>query len=106
MNTSDEAGCGFRGYPDSLSPGISLNKSKDSVDSYVKRADTFVKFTQNKVNGRAGAQTQISDSNTECSQVIAVGTGDVRVAVLRDKSGDPCGNALKLAQLVEPRLPK
>ncbi|HEY0494098.1 MAG TPA: DUF3558 family protein [Kutzneria sp.] len=106
LNTSDETGCIYLGSPDSASRGINLSKSKDSVDSYVQRSDTFVKLTKNTVNGRNGVQTQISTSNTECSQVIAVGSGTVRVAVTNDKSGDPCGDALKIAQVVEPKLPK
>jgi Protein of unknown function (DUF3558) len=101
-----ETGCDFLGAADTLDRAINLDKSKDSVESYVKRADTFVRLAQNNVNGRPGVQVQISESNTECSQVMAVGSGDVVVAVTRDKSGDPCGDALKLAQLVEPRLPK
>ncbi|MEV6607484.1 MULTISPECIES: DUF3558 family protein [unclassified Kutzneria] len=105
-NTSDETGCAYLGYPDSLTRGINVGKSKDSVDSFAERADTFVKFTKNSVNGRKGAQTQISTSNTECSQVMAVGSGTVRVGVINDKSGDPCGDVLKIAQVVEPKLPK
>jgi hypothetical protein len=105
-NSSDETGCAFIGYPDSASRSINLGKSKDSVDSFVERSDSFVKLTKNTVNGRNGVQTQISTSNTECSQVIAVGSGTVRVAVTNDKSGDPCGDALKIAQVVEPKLPK
>lgn len=106
LNSSDEQGCDFLGSPDSLSRGINLTKSKDSVASYVERADTFVKLTKNNVSGRDGVQVQISKSNTECSQIIGVGSGTVSVAVTGDKSGNPCGDALQIAQVVEPRLPK
>lgn len=102
--TSDEVGCDYVGnYP---APSLSISKSKDSVQSYVQRSDTFVKLVQNTVNGRAGVQTRISSSNDECSQVMAVGSGDVRIGLTGDKSGDPCGDVLKIAQVVEPRLPK
>lgn len=106
QNTSDETGCAFLGSPDPLSTGINLTKSKDSVDSYAQRADTFTKFSKNSVNGRSAAQTQISSANTECSQIMAVGSGTVRVGVINDKSGDPCADALKIAQVVESKLPK
>ena len=106
LNSSDEQGCDFLGSPDSLSRGINLTKSKDSVADYVGRKDSYVKFTKNSVNGRDAAQVQISKSNTECSQIIGVGSGTVSVAVTGDKSGDPCGDALQIAQVVEPRLPK
>ncbi|MFC0544238.1 DUF3558 domain-containing protein [Kutzneria chonburiensis] len=106
LNSSDEQGCGFLGSPDSLSRGINLTKSKDSVADYVSRKDGYVKFATNTVNGRDAAQVQISKSNTECSQIIAVGSGTVSVAVTSDKSGDPCGDALQIAKVVEPRLSK
>jgi hypothetical protein len=106
QNNSSENGCAFIATPDSSATSINLSKSKDSVDSYVQRSDTFVKLAKNSVNGRNGVQTQISTSNTECSQVMAVGSGTVRAGVINDKSGDPCGDALKIAQVVEPKLPK
>ena len=101
-NGSGETGCSFIKYP----IGIILAKSNESVQGYLDRSDTFVKIAKRDVNGRTGVLTQISNDNTECSQVLAVGSGDVRVGLTGDKSGDPCGNVLKIAQVVEPKLPK
>ena len=101
-NGSGETGCGFIKYP----IGIILAKSNDSIQSFLDRSDTFVKIAKRDVNGRSGLLTQISTENTECSQEMAVGSGVVRIGLTGDKSGDPCGDVLKIAQTVEPKLPK
>jgi hypothetical protein len=101
-NGSGETGCGFIKYP----IGIVLGKANDTVQGFLDRSDTFVKIAKRDVNGRSGVLTQISTENTDCSQVLAVGTGVVRIGLTGDKSGDPCGDVLKIAQVVEPKLPK
>jgi hypothetical protein len=101
LNGGGEVGCQYaKDY------SIGLSKSSESIDSYKSRAATFVKFSQHDINGRPGVQVQISKTNTECSQVLGVGSGDVVVSVGAYSNGDPCAEVEKLAQLVEPRLPK
>jgi hypothetical protein len=106
LNENGETGCDFLNATDVVGRAINLTKSPQSADSYAARSSDFVSFKKNSVNSRSGFQTQIGSTNDECSQYMAVGTGVVSVAVTRDNSGDPCGDALKLAQLAEPRLPK
>ncbi|GAA3434504.1 hypothetical protein GCM10018954_041080 [Kutzneria kofuensis] len=106
LNVAGETGCDFLSDSDVIGRAINVTKSSNSPDSYLSRPGDFVYIESNSVNGRPGFQTRISKSNDECSQYIAVGSGVVSVATTRDRSGDPCGAALTLAQLIEPRLPK
>lgn len=106
LNENGETGCDFVNATDVVGRAINLTKSPASADSYTSRPGDFASFKKNSVNSRPGFQTQIGSTNDECSQYMVVGTGVVSVAVTRDSAGDPCGDALKLAQLVEPRLPK
>jgi hypothetical protein len=106
LNEAGETGCDFANATDVAGRAISLVKSPASMDSFTSRPGDFLFFKQNSVNGRPGFQVSASDRNSECSQFLAVGSGLVSIGVTRDKSGDPCGDATKLAQLAEPRLPK
>ena len=106
LSEDDDTGCYFFGDPDPAGRAINLTKSPDSPDSYLSRPGDFVSIKANTVNGRPGFQTRISTTNDECSQFMAVGSGVVSVATTRDKSGDPCGGVVKLAQIVESRLPE
>jgi hypothetical protein len=102
-NRSGETGCQWTGQK----LFVSLTKANNSLDYFTQHADQYTDLTQDKVNDRAGVHFQISQSNTECSQAVAVGTGYVRVGLgYFDHSPDPCGKALQIAQMVEPRLPK
>lgn len=103
-DAAGETGCEFGGQPF----GMTLSKANDGLDYFTKHADKFVKVTKNPVNGRAGVQLLISTDGSECSQVMAVGTGYVVVGVVYNfgHTGDPCAKALEIAQVIEPRLPK
>ncbi|GDY34081.1 DUF3558 domain-containing protein [Gandjariella thermophila] len=102
-NASGETGCQWTGKR----LFVTLAKAHDRLDYFTKRPGQYVNLAENTVNGRQGVHFQISQSNTECSQVMAVGTGYVVAAVgFFDHSPDPCGKALKIAQMVEPRLPR
>jgi hypothetical protein len=106
LNEAGETGCDFKNATDVIGRAISLVKSPEPLDSFTSRPGDFQFFKQNSVNGRSGFQASSSDKNTECSQFLTFGSGVVSIGVTRDKSGDPCGDATKLAQLAEPRLPK
>jgi hypothetical protein len=103
-NGSGETGCSWISHSKF---GLTLAKAKDGLDYFTKHPDQYINLATNTVNGRPGVHFQISQSNTECSQVMAVGTGYVVAGVgFFDNSPDPCGRALAIAQMVEPRLPK
>lgn len=106
LNEAGETGCDFRNATDVTGRRLNLVKSPDTMDSFVARSDTFLFFKKNTVNGRQGFQVSASDKNSECSQFMVFAGKLVSVAVTADPSGDPCGDATKLAQLAEPRLPK
>jgi hypothetical protein len=106
LNEAGETGCDFRNATDVTGRRINLVKSPDTMDSFVQRSSTFLFFKQNSVNGRQGFQVSASDKNSECSQFMVFAGKLVSVAVTADTSGDPCGDAAKLAKLAEPRLPK
>lgn len=94
---------------------IALVKAKDGLDFFDKKKGLFFNYEKNSVNGRPGRRFQISYTNTECSQVMAAGTGYVSVDITykrpsqigpdRRYPDDPCGEALAIATVIEPRLP-
>ncbi|GDY32199.1 hypothetical protein GTS_38320 [Gandjariella thermophila] len=102
-NASGETGCAWT----SKKLFVSSTKAKDGLDYFTKHPEQYVNLAKNTVNDRPGVHFQISRSNTECTQAMAVGTGYVAIAVgYFDKQGDPCAQALQIAQMVEPRLPR
>jgi len=98
-----ESGCRFDGDPYNLA----IYRSSDGIGFYDKRKDQYARFTTNKVGSRDGAQILISESGSECRQVVQSGAGSVAVVVIFKfgQSGDSCGQALQIAQQIEPRLP-
>jgi Protein of unknown function (DUF3558) len=103
-DTAGETGCSFHGQDF----GLDLGKAKDGLNYFTKRAKQFVSLKENSVNGRSGVQIIISHTGRECTQVMAVGTGDVTVGISYNfgHQGDPCAKVMEIAQLIEPRLPK
>ena len=103
-----EVGCRWVGKPFTLD----LERGEDAVADYVARRDdpAFVTFEQNTVNGRAGARFGVSLSSEDCVQLIDGGPVSLLVAVAAASSLgppiDPCAEALRIAELIEPRLPK
>ena len=95
---------------------VVLTKGSQGLDFFDKKSTTFVNYVRNMVNSRPGARIQVSHTNTECSEAMAVGTGYVMVDMsYSHPSGggenyrypaDPCGEALAIARTIEPRLPK
>ncbi|MGH3898712.1 MAG: DUF3558 family protein [Pseudonocardiaceae bacterium] len=102
-------GCQWVGKPITLS----LQRDEDTVSAYKARRDdpAFTSFTENTVNGRAGVQLGVRRDRTQCAQLIEGGPVSLVVSVAPAFSPDPpkidsCAAALRIAQMIEPRLPK
>jgi hypothetical protein len=109
VNEVGIVGCDWVGDPFRLS----LERDKDTIAQYVARrkGPFFTFFTENKVNGRAGVQLSVQRDRSDCAQLMDGGSVSLTVAV--GQSGrsygtpfDPCAQALRIAQMIEPRLPK
>ncbi len=107
----DAIGCGWRGQP----LGLSLTTNPDTIADYRERKDdpVFVTFAENQVNDRPGVQTQVAISGEECAQVVGTGSGVLSVGVrlsgrarVNGVQVDPCAEALRIAELIEPRIPE
>lgn len=102
-------GCQWVGTPITLR----LERNEDTVAEYVERRDdpAFVTFTENKVNGRSGVQLSVTDLGEDCVQLTDGGPVSLAVGVAKAFSReqvelDPCAVALRIAEMIEPRLPK
>jgi hypothetical protein len=102
-------GCQWVGKPIRLS----LERDKDTIAEYQARRDdpAFTSFSDNSVNGRAGIQLSVERDRTDCTQLMDGGPVSLTVAVAPAFSPDPpkidsCAEALRIAQMIEPRLPK
>ncbi|MGH4024762.1 MAG: DUF3558 family protein [Pseudonocardiaceae bacterium] len=102
-------GCQWIGQPITLS----LERDEDTVAEYVARRDdpAFSSFRENTVHGRAGVQLSVEETpNNDCVQLMDGGPVSLSVAVARAYSPerlplDVCAEALRIAELIEPRLP-
>ncbi|MGH3912779.1 MAG: DUF3558 family protein [Pseudonocardiaceae bacterium] len=103
-----EVGCGWIGDPITLT----LVRDKYPISDWVTRRDdpAFVTFAENVVNSRAGVRFGVRSSGRQCAQVMDGGPVTLLVSVAAASSSgppvDPCVEALRIAQLIEPRLPK
>ncbi|MGH3845856.1 MAG: DUF3558 family protein [Pseudonocardiaceae bacterium] len=101
-------GCGWVGKPFTLG----LDRDKDTVAEYkARRSDpAFTSFAENTVNGRAGARLSVDRARDDCTQLMDGGPVSLSVSVAAASSLgppiDPCAEALRIAQMIEPRLPK
>jgi hypothetical protein len=102
-------GCGWLGKPFTLD----LERDKETLASYRARrhSPTFTSFVDNTVNGRAGAHLSVERDRTDCAQLMDGGPVSLTVAVapafsLSPRPIDSCAEALRIAQMIEPRLPK
>lgn len=107
----DAIGCGWRGQP----LGLSLTTNPDTIADYRERKDdpVFVTFAENRVNDRPGVQTQVATTGRQCAQAVGTGSGVLSVGVgLSSRAAvdgvqvDPCAEALRIAELIEPRIPE
>ncbi|MBV8541730.1 MAG: DUF3558 domain-containing protein [Pseudonocardiales bacterium] len=102
-------GCGWQGK--SLTLG--LERDRETVASYKARQHdpAFTSFADNTVNGRAGAHLSVDRERDDCTQLVDGGLVSLVVSVapafsLSGPSVDSCAEALRIAQMIEPRLPK
>ena len=103
-----EVGCGWVGEPFTLD----LERDENPIAEWAARRDdpAFVTFAANTVNARAGVQFGVTNEGDQCAQVMDGGPVSLLVSVAAASSLgppiDPCGEALRIAQLIETRLPK
>lgn len=109
FNEAGVVGCRWLGTPFTLS----LERDNDTLAGYqAHRNDPkFVNFVDNTVNGRAGAHFGVDPNGSQCAQLIDGGSVSLSVSVavptnLNPPPVDPCAEALRIAQMIEPRLPK
>ncbi|MGI8308636.1 DUF3558 domain-containing protein [Saccharopolyspora hattusasensis] len=105
-----DVGCQFMGDPFILG----LTKAeKDDMASWESRRGNFDKLESNTVAGRKGLLGITSGSTGKgvCRQILEAGGATVTVQVTytrpeTGKTNDPCADALRVAEMVAPRLPK
>ena len=107
FNEVGVAGCRWVGKPFTLS----LERDEDTLASYQarRRDPAFVGFMDNRVNGRAGAQLVVDRDGSQCTQLMDGGPVSLVVGVVASSSLgriDSCAEALRIAKMIEPRLPK
>lgn len=102
-------GCKWRGKALILG----LERDKETLASYQGRrhSPTFTSFADNAVNGRVGAHLSVERDRKDCTQLIDGGAVSLVVNVApaglyRGPKIDSCAEALRIAQMIEPRLPK
>lgn len=102
-------GCQWVGEPIRLR----LERDEDTIAAYQARRDdpAFTSFSDNRVNGRAGIQLSVERDRTDCAQLMDGGPVSLTVAVAPSFSRNPqtidsCAEALRIAKMIEPRLPK
>lgn len=109
VNRLGLVGCKWLGKPFTLD----LERDKDTVAQYKARRDspTFTSFADNTVNGRAGAHLSVDRDRSDCTQLMDGGPVSLTVSVAPAISAnrvpvDSCAEALRIAQMIEPRLPR
>lgn len=107
-NTLGLTGCRVVAAPGGALGSLALQKEPhETAADYATRSETFGSFRQNDINGRSGAQVQVDENNTDCTQIVDAGSGSVQVTWIIREPGpmDPCAEALRVMQLIEPDLP-
>jgi hypothetical protein len=109
FNKAGVVGCRWQGKSFTLS----LERDNATLVGYqAHRQDPkFFNFMDNTVNGRAGAHFGVDPRGSQCAQLVDGGSVSLSVSVaapanVSPPSIDPCAEALRIAQMVEPRLPK
>ncbi len=90
---------------------LSMERDEETVGAYLARREgpQFVNFRENTVNDRAGVQFSVTRARPQCVQLLDGGPVSLRVAVAEAGMGPPidaCAEVLRVAEMVEPRLPK
>jgi hypothetical protein len=92
---------------------LGLERDKETVASYKARRNdpTFTSFADNTVNDRVAAHLSVDRDRADCTQLMD--GGPVSIVVNVAPAGlyagpkiDSCAEALRIAQMIEPRLPK
>jgi hypothetical protein len=102
------AGCYWLGKPFTLS----LDRDDNTLASYQSRHrdPAFVSVADNTVNGRAGTRLVLDRDSSQCTQLMDGGPVSLTVSVAASSSVGPpidaCAEALRIAQRIEPRLPR
>jgi hypothetical protein len=109
VNRLGLTGCGWQGKTITLD----LERDKDNLASYQarQRDPAFTSFADNSVNDRLGIHFSVDPDRTDCTQLMDGGPVSLWVAVspaslLKGPSVDSCAEALRIAQMIEPRLPR
>lgn len=101
-------GCSWRGTPFALT----LERDGETVASYKARqpGPALITFAENTVNGRAGVRFGVEREGTDCEQLIDGGSVSLVVSVAPAVGSGPkidsCAEALRIARMIEPRLPR
>ncbi|MGH3673428.1 MAG: DUF3558 family protein [Pseudonocardiaceae bacterium] len=92
---------------------LSLERDRARLVSYrTRQRPAFIAFAENTVNGRAGVTFRVDrDGVTDCEQLMDGGPVSLVVGVSPQlgpdyRPVDSCAEALRIAQLIEQRLPK
>lgn len=101
-----EPGCEYSGEPFSATLSYSTEKSVDRFG----QQDNWATFDRTKVNGRTAA-TAIDGGATQariCTTLFDAGEGSILIDLSekRDKGLDECAESKKIAEAIEPRMPK
>lgn len=108
FNKTGVIGCRWQGK----SYTLSMERANSTLAGYqAHRNDpNLVNFADNSVNGRAGAHFGVDRNGSHCAQLIDGGSVSLSVSVAVPPNlpspPDPCTEALRIAQMIEPRLPK
>jgi hypothetical protein len=109
FNTSGVVGCRWQGK----SYTLSMERDNSTLAGYRAHRNhpNFFNFADNTVNGRAGSHFGVNKNGSQCVQLIDGGSASLSVSVavpptVTPPPVDPCAEALRIAQMIEPRLPK
>jgi hypothetical protein len=109
FNTAGVIGCRWQGK----SYILSLERDNSTLAGYqAHRNDpNFINFADNRVNDRAGVHFGMDRNGLHCAQLIDGGSVSLSVSVavpqnVNPPPVNPCAEALRIAQMIEPRLPE
>lgn len=108
VDRAGSVGCEWTGTPFALG----LERDSQPLASYRARPrPAFINYTDNMVNGRRGARFRVDRGGTDCEQLMDGGPVSLVVSVAPATMGntrpvDSCAEALRIAEIIEPRLPK
>lgn len=109
VDREGSVGCEWSGHPFL----VSLERDRQTLASYRSRprGPAFISYAENMVNGRAGLRFKVDRDGTDCEQLMDGGSVSLVVSVTPVVTGtgprvDSCTEALRIARMIEPRLPK